>query len=154
MRKTKIPALLSAILITALVGCSASEKETPPGPTLSTDLPIAELPSPESLWPDPCIAAIEYQNELKKLRQRYAEDHPDVVRLRKLAERQQAKCSGAVDQTPRSGEWVKKDGALVCDGYMTRRADQDYCSAEIPEDWVPFTYDGKEYYMQPSNETR
>jgi len=33
MRKTKTPALLSAILITALAGCSASEKETPPGPT-------------------------------------------------------------------------------------------------------------------------
>jgi hypothetical protein len=53
MRKTKTPALLSAILITALLGCSASEKETPPGPTSSTDLPFAELPSPESFRPDP-----------------------------------------------------------------------------------------------------
>jgi hypothetical protein len=48
-----------------------------------------------------------------------------------------------------SGNWLNENGARVCDGYMTRFADQEYCAAEIPEDWVPFTFDGQEYYIQP-----
>ena len=48
-----------------------------------------------------------------------------------------------------SGKWIDKDGAKICDGYLTRRADQDFCAAEIPADWVPFEFDGTTYYIQP-----
>lgn len=74
--------------------------------------------------------------------------------MRVWADTAKAECLAAVDHAPRPGKWVEKDGVIDCDGYMTRRADQDYCSAEIPEDWVPFTYDGKEYYMQPLTDSR
>jgi hypothetical protein len=89
-----------------------------------------------------------------RLRQTYSEDHPDVVRMRVWAEAAKADCLAAADHGPRRGKWVEKDGVFECDGYMTRRADEDYCSAEIPEDWRPFTYDGKECFMQPLTDSR
>ena len=48
-----------------------------------------------------------------------------------------------------SGNWVDKNGSRICDGFLTRRADHDFCAAEIPSDWLPFEFDGKTYYMQP-----
>lgn len=47
------------------------------------------------------------------------------------------------------GEWRDENGARVCDGYMTRFADQDYCAAEVPEDWVLFEFNGEDLYIQP-----
>jgi hypothetical protein len=48
---------------------------------------------------------------------------------------------------PRSGEWRIEDGRLVCDGYIVRRTDKDYCTDEVPEDWVPRGYDGQQYFF-------
>lgn len=47
------------------------------------------------------------------------------------------------------GNWVERDGALICEGYLTRYADEDYCASEVPEDWQPFEFDGQTYYLQP-----
>jgi hypothetical protein len=52
-------------------------------------------------------------------------------------------------ERPYSGEWIERDGSRFCDGYLTRRADQDFCVAKVPDDWVPFEFGGKTYYMQP-----
>ena len=49
----------------------------------------------------------------------------------------------------RSGKWIERNGSRICDGYLTRRKDQDFCAAEVPEDWVPFEFAGKTYYVQP-----
>jgi len=136
------------------MGCSAADEETAPKLALLPGPTVAELPLLEHPLPDPCRAAIDYENELEKMRQEYSETHPDVVRLRRLADSEKAKCIGTAGHAPRSGQWAEKDGVLVCDGFMTRRADQDYCSSEVPEDWVPFTFDGKEYYVQPLTERR
>jgi hypothetical protein len=97
-----------------------------------------------------CELALFYRQEFEKLRSRFAETHPDVIWSRELAELAEAKCSGSVvTGDSKSGEWVQKDGILTCDGFMTRRADLDYCSAEVPGDWVPFEYDGQVYFLQP-----
>ena len=56
------------------------------------------------------------------------------------------------DQNPHdlpSGNWTRKDGALICRGYLTRQADEDFCAAEVPSDWVPFEFEGKTYYIPP-----
>ncbi len=56
------------------------------------------------------------------------------------------------DEELPSGEWREENGARVCDGYLTRFADQDFCAAEVPEDWVPFEFDGQQFYLQPLSE--
>ncbi len=48
-----------------------------------------------------------------------------------------------------SGEWVDRNGSRLCDGYLTRREDEDFCVAEVPNDWRPFEFDGKTYHVQP-----
>ena len=50
---------------------------------------------------------------------------------------------------PVTGEWVEKDGSRICDGYMTRVESEDYCVSEVPEDWIPFEFEGQTYYVQP-----
>ena len=47
------------------------------------------------------------------------------------------------------GKWRQEDGAMICDGYLTRREHQDYCAAEIPADWQPMEFNGRIYYIQP-----
>ena len=48
-----------------------------------------------------------------------------------------------------TGRWEYKDGAKICNGYLTRFESEDYCAAEVPKDWVPFTFEGETYYVQP-----
>ena len=48
-----------------------------------------------------------------------------------------------------TGEWIEKDGMRVCDGYLTRFENEDYCAAEVPSDWQPFEFNGRTYYVQP-----
>ncbi len=48
-----------------------------------------------------------------------------------------------------SGEWKTENGSLDCDGFLTRVANEDFCSVEVPEDWRPFQFNGKTYYVQP-----
>ena len=47
------------------------------------------------------------------------------------------------------GMWREKNGSKICGGYMTRFENEDYCSAKVPEGWVPFQYNGETYYVQP-----
>lgn len=49
----------------------------------------------------------------------------------------------------RPGTWREENGSRICDGYMTRFENEDYCSSTIPDGWVPFEYDGETYYAQP-----
>ena len=50
-----------------------------------------------------------------------------------------------------SGEWEKRDGEWVCDGYLTRDEDEVHCSAHVPDDWIPFEFEGRTYYVAPLN---
>ena len=47
------------------------------------------------------------------------------------------------------GKWVEKNGSRVCDGYLTRYEESDYCVAELPDGWLPFEFDGNTYYAVP-----
>ncbi len=38
---------------------------------------------------------------------------------------------------------------LTCKEYLTDVESENYCSSEVPSDWVPFEYDGETYYIQP-----
>lgn len=48
-----------------------------------------------------------------------------------------------------SGEWIKRGGIWECDGYLTRFADEEFCTANLPNDWVPFEFEGRTFYVQP-----
>lgn len=48
-----------------------------------------------------------------------------------------------------SDSWIEKKGSLVCDEYLTRIEEQDFCASAIPDDWVPLEINGETYYMQP-----
>ncbi len=94
--------------------------------------------------------------------------HPDDIQelspkeldriLRDLEERGFAKMPEKPKSEPGerdySGEWIKEDGVRYCDGYLTRNADEQYCSADIPEDWRPFEFDGETYYVAPLGNDR
>ena len=157
MNLNRCAGLVSAILVAALAGCGETGKEVSPNqavnpPSIANDR-----------VPDPCAVAGAYERDLEELLTRYAENHPDVIRLRRLVESANAVCAFSPgDGLPKledymtqhdlpSGKWRERDGVRVCDGYMTRFADQDYCSAEVPEDWVPFSFNGQRYYIQRLN---
>jgi len=53
------------------------------------------------------------------------------------------------DRPAYSGQWFYRDGMRLCDGYLTRFEDDEYCSSEVPSDWVPFEFEGNTYYVQP-----
>jgi hypothetical protein len=59
-----------------------------------------------------------------------------------------AQCRGSIE-TPLAGEWVERDGSRFCNGYMTRVESEEFCVSEIPEGWVPFTFEGQTYFVQP-----
>jgi hypothetical protein len=48
-----------------------------------------------------------------------------------------------------TGEWIQRNGERVCDGYMTRDESEEYCVADVPEDWQQFLFEGQAYYRQP-----
>ncbi len=48
-----------------------------------------------------------------------------------------------------SGKWIEQDGVLMCDGYLTRVQSEDHCEAQVPEEWQPFKFDGRTYFMIP-----
>lgn len=60
--------------------------------------------------------------------------------------------AGDEDPPKFSGEWKEVDGARVCDGYLTRISDDEFCSAEIPADWRRFEFDGKTFYIAPTSD--
>lgn len=150
-------ALATALLLVVVTACGTSEKEAPAPqaanppvpPPAEPDPPAAAAVPPRTLLNENCELAIYYKQQLEELRLRYAENHPDVARLRGLIEAAEAECSASAAQSSPSGQWVERDGQIVCDGYLTRIDDQDYCAAEVPDDWRPFTFDGELYYIQP-----
>ena len=142
--------VVTVLLLTTVTGCGTSEKDNPPAQAAIPPNPPADSPAPPVIGNNEyCELALFYRQELEKLRTLYAETHPDVVRARELAETAEAHCSDSVAQGTPSGQWVERDGQIVCDGYLTRVDDQDYCAAEVPDDWRPFTFDGELYYVQP-----
>ena len=48
-----------------------------------------------------------------------------------------------------SGEWIDGDGARICDGYLTRLGNEEFCEASIPDNWTPFEFNGQTYHRQP-----
>lgn len=53
------------------------------------------------------------------------------------------------DRQEYSGQWIDRNGVKNCDGYLTRLEDDEYCSSEIPSDWVPFKFEGRTFFVQP-----
>jgi len=51
------------------------------------------------------------------------------------------------------GTWFDQNGSRICDGFLTRNVNEDYCAAVVPGDWVPFEFNGQTYYMQPLSES-
>ena len=45
--------------------------------------------------------------------------------------------------------WVERGTSRICAGYLTRFDNEDYCASKVPDDWVPFEYNGETYYVQP-----
>lgn len=154
----KVSLVLTAVLLISVAACSEHEKEasqdkaaTIPIPPPKPPGPAAEPPNP---WakrniPDPCTAMEEAKRERDDLLLRYQDNHPAVVTLTRFIEAAQAQCSKATGNNPPSGNWYLQDGIRVCDGYIVRNANEEYCASEIPEDWVPYSFDGQEYYVQP-----
>ena len=48
-----------------------------------------------------------------------------------------------------SGNWLEKDGVLECDGFLIRTESDDFCAAEVPDDWREFEFNGETYYAVP-----
>lgn len=48
-----------------------------------------------------------------------------------------------------SGEWTNRDGVWDCDGYMTRFENDVHCAATVPDDWIPFEFEGETFYVAP-----
>ncbi len=69
--------------------------------------------------------------------------------LKEMIEVLQEQCPAGSGNKQPSGEWQVENGVLVCDGYVVRNSDEDYCAKEVPEDWVPRRFNGEEYYVQP-----
>jgi len=38
---------------------------------------------------------------------------------------------------------------LSCEGYLAQYENEDYCVTRVPDDWVPFEFNGQTYYRQP-----
>ena len=64
-------------------------------------------------------------------------------------ERRDALLRYLVEKNLGEGNWIEKDGVLMCEEFLTKFENDDYCSSVVPEDWVPFEYQGQEYYVQP-----
>ena len=154
MRTAPAAILLGVLAVGGLAGCGADDDAAAPDlSTASTAVPAPSVPAPippVTGTNEFCELALFYRQQLDKLRDRFDETHPEVALARRLAEQAEADCfSPAASAGPHSGKWVEQGGVLTCDGFMTRRDDQDYCSAEAPDDWVPFEYEGEIFYLQP-----
>ena len=44
---------------------------------------------------------------------------------------------------------IRKGDFLSCDGYLVRYGSEIYCVTTVPDDWVPFEFNGQTYYRQP-----
>ena len=47
------------------------------------------------------------------------------------------------------GEWKLRDGVRMCNGYLTRVEDEDFCAKSVPQDWEKFDFNGQTYYRVP-----
>ncbi len=136
------------LLAIALSGCSEPGKGVFPNPALNRVSPKAQQKAIEDMWRRSlCARAKTLEAELEEMLETYTERHPEVFLFRLEVESAAADCAVASDLPP--GRWQYQNGTRVCDGYMTRFDNQDYCSGEPPEDWIPFSFDGQRYYIQP-----
>lgn len=52
-------------------------------------------------------------------------------------------------EAPQPGEWKLQDGVRMCNGYLTRVEDEDFCAKSVPQDWEKFDFNGQTYYRVP-----
>ncbi len=88
--------------------------------------------APEEVEPEPDQGMVLEQSRAEPLR---------------LVEDQPAAAFTYLEQP--EDNWVERDGTLVCEGYMTRYADERFCASEVPHDWRAFEFNGQTYYVQP-----
>ena len=154
----RLRALFVVSIFIAGASCGEAGRDSAQVPDGSSTDTAPELgatkPLPADSWSPylssgPCQSAVRLMVDLEKLRL----DHPvDDTAIRLLEEKvaaAQAQCTAGTGNNRPSGNWRVHNGSRVCDGYIVRRIDQDYCTDQLPEDWVPRTFNGKEYYVQP-----
>lgn len=123
-----------------VIGLSLTACQRPA--TNNEPVQIAEAPEPKESAPEAVVTDEMIQAEREaQLAIQMAEEEFDMFLQERLGQGQQ-----------QPGEWIEKDGARICLGFLTRNADQDFCAAEVPADWVPFEFNGNTYYMQPLSE--
>ena len=154
----KVLLVLTAVFLVSVVACRKPEKEasqekaaTIPIPSPNPFGPAAEPPNslPKRDVPSYCTVVEDAKTVREDLLARFSDNHPDVVGLTRFIEALQEQCSGAKGNNQPSGNWHIQNGIRVCDGYIVRNANEEYCASEVPEDWVPYPFDGQEYYVQP-----
>ncbi len=79
--------------------------------------------------------------------ERHAQAEQDQTQRRQLEDFEREEILAYLERN--KSNWVERDGALVCEGYMTRYENEEFCSSEVPDDWRPFEFDGQTFYMQP-----
>jgi hypothetical protein len=105
---------------------------------------------PGSKYPVMDNLAVKLANLQYQLR---AAESDCVASIKNVASFEANPPTGRVSKKKRSGDWHLQDGELVCDGYLARSADEDFCADEVPEDWVPRKFNGQVYYVQPMGNT-
>ena len=131
---TRIAFLFLILLSFAACQPSVSNSES----AQETDSLEPKDPAPKAVVTDEMIEA----EREAQLAIRMAEEELDFFARERL---------GANQFPP--GEWLDQDGVRTCIGFLTRNADQDFCAAEIPADWVPFEFNNQTYYFQPLSES-
>jgi len=123
--------ILSVILLT-LSACQ--RPATNSEPQQSTDATRPEEPAPEAVTTD---AMAEVEREAR-IAMELAEEEPGLILEGSIR-------PGELPQ----GTWYDQSGARICDGFLTRNANEDFCAAEVPSDWIPFEFNGQTYYTHP-----
>lgn len=147
--------LISIILMLILLGCGDPGKELPAirkeaaesSAVEEVRKELAEIRATASDRNFRCLEAESIAAYVEKLLDTRPVDDPSVAIALNEVRVLFAVCES--ERALRSGEWTRKGAVRACDGYLTRYADEDFCSPEVPRDWVPFTFDGEEYYVQP-----
>jgi hypothetical protein len=91
-----------------------------------------------------CQRAVRLIVELEQLRLEFPENHPSVHSLEEKVAAAQAQCTAGTGSNR-----LIRNGEQLCDGYLVRRIDQNYCADKVPEDWVRREFNGRAYHFQP-----
>ena len=106
---------------------------------------------PSSKYPVMYNLAVKLANLQYRLR---AAESECVTSIQNVASFETSPLARGVSNKKGSGEWHLQDGELVCDGFLARSTDGDFCADEVPEDWAPRKFNGQVYYVQPMGDTK